>query len=62
MIKIRDMATEVAKLLCLDQVNQYKTTNGGFKWKLIEIKLKADEDKGNLGEERYRKLLLLSLG
>jgi hypothetical protein len=56
------MATEVAKLLCLDQVNQYKTTNGGFKWKLIEIKLKADEDKGNLGEERYRKLLLLSLG
>jgi hypothetical protein len=44
---------EVAKLLRLDQVDWYKTTNRGFKWKLIEIKLKADKDKGKLTEERY---------
>lgn len=48
----RDMTIKVTKLLHLDQVDQYRTTNKGFKWKLIETKLKANKDGGKLREER----------
>lgn len=37
--------TTVVNLLHLDQVDQYKTSNGGFKWKMIENKLKIDKKK-----------------
>jgi hypothetical protein len=52
--RIKDMTTKVIKLLHLDQVAQYRTTNDGFKWKLIETKLKANKDGGELREERYQ--------
>lgn len=29
-------------------------SNRGFKWKLIDNKLKEDKDKGKLGEEKYQ--------
>jgi hypothetical protein len=29
-------------------------SNRGFKWKIIENKLKTDKEKGKLGEERYQ--------
>jgi hypothetical protein len=52
--RIAGTATAVAKLLHLDQVDRYMTSNGGFKWKMIESKLKTDKEKGKLGEERYQ--------
>ena len=52
--KIESTATSVARLLHLDQVDRYRTSNGGFKWKVIENKLKTDKEKGKLGEERYQ--------
>jgi len=39
-------------LLHIDQVDKYKTFKWGFKWKLVENKLKVYEDKGKLGEEK----------
>jgi hypothetical protein len=59
--RIRDMTTEVTKLLHLDKINQYRTTNRGFKWKLTETKLKVNKDEGNLGEERYQVVAFPSL-
>jgi hypothetical protein len=50
--RIGDMTIKVTKLLHLDQVDQYRTTNEGFKWKLIETKLKANKDGGKLREKR----------
>ena len=44
----------IVKLLHLDQVDQYKTSNGGFKWKMIENKLKIDKEKRKLGKETYQ--------
>jgi hypothetical protein len=38
--RIGDTTTEVTKLVHLDKISQYRTTNGSFKWKLIEAKLK----------------------
>ena len=52
--RIERTAAAVAKLLHLDQVDRYMTSNGGFKWKMIENKLKMDKEKGKLGEERYQ--------
>jgi len=51
---IESTAAAVAKLLHLDQVDRYRTSDGGFKWKMIESKLKTDKEKGKLGEERYQ--------
>jgi len=48
------MTIEIVKLLHLDQVDQYRTTNERFKWKFIETKLKTYKDEWNLGEERYQ--------
>jgi hypothetical protein len=56
------MTIEIAKLLHLDQVDQYRTTNEGFKWKFIETKLKTDKDEWNLGEERYQVDVLVIFG
>jgi hypothetical protein len=44
----------VTKLLYLDKIGQYRTTNGSFKWKLIEDRLKTNKDEGKLGDERYQ--------
>jgi len=52
--RIGGMTIEIAKLLHLDQVDQYRTTNERFKWKFIETKLKTYKDEWNLGEERYQ--------
>jgi hypothetical protein len=52
--RIESTAAVVAKLLHLDQVDRYRTSNEGFKWKMIENKLKTDKEKGKLGEERYQ--------
>ncbi|KAL9346086.1 hypothetical protein Peur_060939 [Populus x canadensis] len=52
--RIGGMTIEIAKLLHLDQVDQYRTTNEKFKWKFIETKLKTYKDEWNLGEERYQ--------
>jgi hypothetical protein len=51
--KFESTTTTVAKLLHIDQVDQYNTSNGRFKWKMIENKLKTDKKEGKLGEERY---------
>ena len=56
------MTIEIAILLHLDQVDQYRTTNEGFKWKFIETKLKTDKDEWNLGEERYQEDVLAIFG
>jgi hypothetical protein len=56
------MTIEIAILLHLDQVDQYRTTNEGFKWKFIETKLKTDKDEWNLGEERYQTDVLAIFG
>jgi hypothetical protein len=56
------MTIEIAILLHLDQVDQYRTTNEGFKWKFIETKLKTDKDEWNLGEERYQADVLAIFG
>jgi hypothetical protein len=58
------MAIEVAKLLCLDQVNQYKTTNGGYKttkevfnnflwFNMRHLKLILSEDYKSLDEKAF---------
>jgi hypothetical protein len=52
--KFESTTTTVAKLLHIDQVDQYNTSNGRFKWKMIENKLKTNKKKGKLGEERYQ--------
>jgi hypothetical protein len=36
--------------------------NERFKWKLIENKLKADKDKGKLGEEKYQVVVFAIFG
>jgi hypothetical protein len=59
--RIGDMTIKIAKLLHLDQVDQYRTTNGGFNWKLIETKLKADKDEGKLGERDNKRSFFPSL-
>jgi hypothetical protein len=51
--RIDSTIATVAKLLHLNQVDQYRMSNGGFKWKMIENKLKTNKEKGKLGEERY---------
>jgi hypothetical protein len=51
--RVENTAVAVAKLLHLDQVDRYRISNGGFKWKMIENKLKTDKEEGKLGEERY---------
>lgn len=60
--RIGDMTAGVTKLLHLDRFNQYRTTNGWFKWKLNETKLKIDKDKGKLGEERYQTIAFAIFG
>jgi hypothetical protein len=56
------MNIEITKLLHLNQVDQYRTTNKGFKWKFIETKLKTDKDEWNLGKERYQADVLAIFG
>ena len=53
--RFEDTTVEVTKLH-LDQINQYKTSNERFKWKLIENKLKTYKEKGKLSEDRYQTL------
>lgn len=55
------IALEVTKPLYLDQIDQYKISSRGFKWEMIESKLKEDNDKGKLGDEKYRIISLSSL-
>jgi len=52
--RVENTAVAVAKLLHLDQVDRYRISNGGFKWKMIENKLKTDKEEWKLGEERYQ--------
>jgi hypothetical protein len=56
------MNIEITKLLHLNHVDQYRTTNKGFKWKFIETKLKTDKDEWNLGKERYQADVLAIFG
>jgi hypothetical protein len=60
--RIKDTTVDVAKLLHLGQVDQYRTTNRGFNWKLIETKLKEIKDKGKLREERYQTVAFAIFG
>lgn len=60
--RIEGMNIEITKLLHLNQVDQYRTTNKGFKWKFIETKLKTDKDEWNLGKERYQADVLAIFG
>jgi len=53
--RIEITAAAVAKLLHLDQVDRYRTSNGGFKWKMIENKLKTDK-------ERYQIIIFVIFG
>jgi len=52
--RIKDTVYEVVKLLCLEKINQYKVTNGGFKRKTIEAIIKKNVENGKLGDEWYK--------
>jgi len=41
-------------LLCLGKISQCRLTNGGFKWKAIEARMKKNAEEGKLGNERYK--------
>jgi len=60
--RIESTAAAVEKLLYLDQVDRYRTSDEGFKWKMIESKLKMDKEKGKLGEERYQIIVFAIFG
>jgi hypothetical protein len=48
--RIGDTIVEVVKLLHLDKICQYRTTDGSFKWKFIEVRLKISKYEGKLGD------------
>ena len=50
--KFESTTTTVAKLLHIDQVDQNNTSNGRFKWKMIENKLKTDKKKRKVGRRK----------
>jgi hypothetical protein len=45
---------EVVKLLGMGKTSQCRIANGGFKWKVIEARMKKNAEEGRLGDERYR--------
>jgi len=52
--KFEDTASEVVNLLCLGKISQCKVTDEGFKWKIIDAKMKKNVEEGMLGDERYQ--------
>jgi len=52
--KFEDTASEVVNLLGLGKISQCRVANGGFKWKVIEARMKKNTKEGMLGDERYR--------
>jgi hypothetical protein len=47
-------AAEVVKLLGLGKISQCRIADVGFKWKVIEARMKKNAEEGRLGDERYR--------
>jgi hypothetical protein len=37
----------------LEKINQYRVADEGFKWKIIEAKMKKNVEEGKLRDERY---------
>ena len=52
--RFEDTASEVVSLLGLGKISQCRVAEGGFKWKVIEARMKKNAEEGKLGEERYR--------
>jgi len=52
--RIEDTIYKVIRLLCLEKINQYRVTNGGFKRKTIEAIIKKNVEKGKFGDEWYK--------
>ena len=51
--KFKDITSKVVNLLCLGRISQCRVVDGGFKWKVIEARMKKNAKKGKLGDERY---------
>ena len=51
--KFKDTTSKVVNLLCLGRISQCRVADGGFKWKVIEARMKKNAKKGKLGDERY---------
>ena len=52
--KFEDTTTEVVNLLCLGKISQCRVADGGFKRKVIKVRMKKNAKEGKLGDERYR--------
>ena len=52
--KFKDTTSEVVMLLCLRKINQCKVADGGFKWKIIEARMKENVEEGKLGDKQYK--------
>jgi hypothetical protein len=52
--RFEDTASEVVNLLGLGKISQCRVADGGFKWKVIEARMKKNAEEGKLGDERYR--------
>ena len=52
--RFEDTTSEVVSLLGLGKISQCRVAEGGFKWKVIEARMKKNVKEGKLGDERYR--------
>jgi len=52
--RFEDTASEVVSLLGLGKISQCRVADGGFKWKVIEARMKKNSEEVKLGDERYR--------
>ena len=52
--KFEETTLEVVNLLCLRKISQCKVANSGFKWKIIEARMKKNAKEGKLGDKWYK--------
>jgi hypothetical protein len=52
--KFKETTLEVVNLLCLGKISQCKVANSGFKWKIIEARMKKNAKEGKLGDKWYK--------
>ena len=60
--RFEDTTSEVISLLGLGKISQCRVAEGGFKWKVIEARMKKNAKEGKLGDERYRLLAFAIFG
>ena len=48
--RFEDSASEIVSLLGLGKISQCRVAEGGFKWKVIETRMKKNVEEGKLGD------------